>query len=676
MFDRFNEQKLQRYGGVLTGFIAFIIYITTTCRSIWIGDSGEFSLVLKTLGICHPPGYPLFTILGRFFIILTPFWRVTFAANIFNVVITAAGVAAVYYLFKKYFSYQLAFILSLLWAFSPLYWAEAAGVEVYPLNILLIVLTLIAAQSNHQRRWIITAYLFGLALTNHPTAFSILPILIYLFIRDKAYKRIELYPAIIAAIAIAGSLYLYLLVRSSAGPLANWGNPNTIGRLIDHITLTQYSQWIDHSWANVIFTIRLTFISLLKSWQWLGVALCIAGIAVGFRKYFALTLGAIMMIIALILISSSHQALNYEPFFIPAMLAFLILIGIALGWIESKLKNAAIKYGLYIIGFGFCVIMLFTNYSRMDKSSYTLSEDYSKLILDNAEKGILLTGGDINSFATLYLRYVENYRPAVEVYDRSIRLSALSQLVQKYTRREYQDYYPARLALLKTGKPDLYLAKSHYIYDEKWSDLAVPYYSYGILYGFDSRPKRSLDLPTYPDDYDPGDVLSRQLLAHLDLCRGEKLLNEQPYDTASGVAAYAMALVRFENDPRALPLNDIGIYYRSVGQLELALKAYDLALAKPIIVDATRDNITLNISNVYKDYGNRYLSVKDYRNAAANFAKAVDYDPKNDKLLLNVGLIYANALGDTANACIYLQKYLNLMPSDGRVRQLYNTLNK
>ena len=53
--------------GVLTGLIAFVVYMLTVSRSVTAFDCGELAAVQATLGIAHPPGYPLFTLLGYLF---------------------------------------------------------------------------------------------------------------------------------------------------------------------------------------------------------------------------------------------------------------------------------------------------------------------------------------------------------------------------------------------------------------------------------------------------------------------------------------------------------------------------------------------------------------------------------------------------------------------------------
>ncbi len=51
---------------------AFALYVATLAPGLLPADSGEFQLVAATLGIAHPPGYPLYTLLGWLFTRLTP----------------------------------------------------------------------------------------------------------------------------------------------------------------------------------------------------------------------------------------------------------------------------------------------------------------------------------------------------------------------------------------------------------------------------------------------------------------------------------------------------------------------------------------------------------------------------------------------------------------------------
>ena len=50
--------------------VSIAVYIKTLAPSVWFIDSGELSAVASTLGIAHPTGYPLFTLIGHLFSML------------------------------------------------------------------------------------------------------------------------------------------------------------------------------------------------------------------------------------------------------------------------------------------------------------------------------------------------------------------------------------------------------------------------------------------------------------------------------------------------------------------------------------------------------------------------------------------------------------------------------
>ena len=45
------------------GLAIFVLYALTAARDIVLGDSAEFVTVAATLGVAHPSGYPLFSLL-------------------------------------------------------------------------------------------------------------------------------------------------------------------------------------------------------------------------------------------------------------------------------------------------------------------------------------------------------------------------------------------------------------------------------------------------------------------------------------------------------------------------------------------------------------------------------------------------------------------------------------
>ena len=62
--------------GLAAGFL--LLYLRTLCRTVYLGDSGEIATAIVTGGIIHPPGYPLFSLLGRAALWYLPFGEPAF----------------------------------------------------------------------------------------------------------------------------------------------------------------------------------------------------------------------------------------------------------------------------------------------------------------------------------------------------------------------------------------------------------------------------------------------------------------------------------------------------------------------------------------------------------------------------------------------------------------------
>jgi tetratricopeptide (TPR) repeat protein len=677
--EEIQELSVKRRGisisllAALPAVIAFTVYATTTCRSIWIGDSAEFALAIESFGIAHPPGYPLFVLLGRLAVIAGFFLRPIFAAGLFNVAVAASVASIVHLILRKRHSASVALPMSLVFAFSPVLWAETAGVEIYALNLLLISLVILALQSNSKMKWPLAAYLFGLSLTVHPTVLALLPVMVYNYFSDKEYLRCRRLPILAALMAVGGSPYFYLLIRSHQNPISDWGNPETITALLDHMTLKQYSGWVQSSSENVIHSAHLFYATIIESWSWIGLLAVLVGTVTGIVVSLRATISAVLLLTGVILLAASHQALDYQPFYLPAMFgAFLLAANCLLPL--ARFKLSAISRMSAAVAAVTVLALLTANYREQDKSEYTLAERYGRLLLDEASPGILFTAGDINSFPALYLRYAETYRADVEVFDRSIRFSALIDTASVVSGLKPINYFDARNELLQhaTGKKSL--SKIHYISEPDWLQVDTPLSSCGLLYIAGGKDSCGFSESDFADLDDRGDPLSRQLLANVDLAFGEEALLKTPPDSAQTRSAFERAIARFNNEHQAMPLNEIGIFFRKTGFGELALIAYDLALKKSLLSKTQRENVEFNISNVFKDKGNASHSRGDLHKAVQNYKSALLYDTRNPKLLLNIGLIYAREIGNADSARLYLGRYLGLNPSDSTVAGLFRSI--
>ena len=231
----------------LTLFLVWLgIYFSTMYPSVSFVDSGELSMALNEPGIAHPPGYPLYTLLGFLFTRL-PLGEVAWRVNLFSALWGAAGVGIFFLLVvacARYLEWKRQADLPKppqlrttrkrgqrgreaeapepeqtarsLWRPDPPYWLEVgcglggatllaasatfwsrtSQAKMYSLHYALVALVFLAAlnarwawereEKRVMRRWLVALSLgLGLALTNHLTTILTLPGVVVLLLAGR-----------------------------------------------------------------------------------------------------------------------------------------------------------------------------------------------------------------------------------------------------------------------------------------------------------------------------------------------------------------------------------------------------------------------------------------------------------------------------------------------------------
>lgn len=254
----------------VAALLALWAYVQTLSPTVaWVNqgeDSGDLLAASATLGIPHPTGYPLFTLLGRV-ASLVPIGSVAFRINL---VAALAGAASV--LFLALLVLELtrprddaggdsraggttlgagailaAAGAALAYAFSRGAWSQSVLAEVYTLNAAFLGAMLWslarAERTGSVRHLLLAAYLLGLGLTNHLLLLAAAPAVALVALR-LAFRRV-IGPAglvLLFLLLVWGvTLDLFLPVRASRAPEFAWGAPNTPARLWWVLTGAQYA---------------------------------------------------------------------------------------------------------------------------------------------------------------------------------------------------------------------------------------------------------------------------------------------------------------------------------------------------------------------------------------------------------------------------------------------------
>ncbi|MEO6210973.1 MAG: DUF2723 domain-containing protein [Gemmatimonadaceae bacterium] len=143
-------------------------------------DAGEFIAAVRTFGIPHEPGTPLYVMLARTWALAIPFVGTALATNLFSALCTAAaGGLLAMFVARATGSSAMAIAGALCAGGMFTVWSSATETEVYASVLLLVMLTLLAAERAGRTgdpRWrVATAYAFALAIPLHLSALVAAP---------------------------------------------------------------------------------------------------------------------------------------------------------------------------------------------------------------------------------------------------------------------------------------------------------------------------------------------------------------------------------------------------------------------------------------------------------------------------------------------------------------------
>ena len=214
------------------------VYFYTLGPTITGEDSGELVTAAYHLGIAHPPGYPIWCLLGKLFTCVphgTIAWRVNFMSAFFG----AATVFLVTLLVIKLTRNRLAGVAAALaLAFSGEFWEQSVIAEVYSLNAFFVAACVFFLVLWYQRRndLILVAFaaVYGLSLCNHNTMHFLPPVRgIRVGGRPRPVPAVEGIPGAVGTRLGSGRSGAHLPAHSVHGrPARRLGQPADLGELL------------------------------------------------------------------------------------------------------------------------------------------------------------------------------------------------------------------------------------------------------------------------------------------------------------------------------------------------------------------------------------------------------------------------------------------------------------
>ena len=431
------------------------LYVATLPRTVVLEDDGLFLMAGVHLGIAHPPGYPIYTLIVHLFTRL-PFGDPAFLGHLSSAVLGALACGAVYCC-ARLLRASPAPALTAAWLFgvSEQFWSQAIITEVYTLNALLFFATyalVLLGARDPRHRWPLScaAVAWGAGLANHwplmvlatpGLALALLPVW-----RDVLPRLHRLLGAALVAALLP---YGWMVWLSHQAPLVNfYGSIDTWSELWFYVSRAGYSG-VDVSpsagWSDRWAFAGWFAADLVRQTTVPGFALALFGLVAlarrGGRAGAAAAGSGVLVLLGNSLVLIVLLGFDFDEFRLALFRPYpLICYGVAGLWVAAGLEGLAGRLpgwwpagwaGMLpalrsargpaalaaLAGAALVVVSASASWRANDRSGGDYAEWYAEMMFDLLPPhAVLFAHGDATG-PLGYYRYVEERRPDVALYN-------------------------------------------------------------------------------------------------------------------------------------------------------------------------------------------------------------------------------------------------------------------
>ncbi|MFH1726018.1 MAG: DUF2723 domain-containing protein [Elusimicrobiota bacterium] len=457
-------------------FVFFALYLWTMPPTLApYRDAGEMGVGAHTLGVAHPPSYPLYVMAGRLADALplgTPAYRLALV----SASASAGALALLFAVVGARYGAWPAAVLVLLLGSNATYWNVAGVQEMYSLTLLLAAfLWALATRLRARfiaRLWFAAAFLYGVFLGNRTDLLLWAPGLVALalpaaFRASSGAERFRFAAKTLAWTALGLSVYLYLPLRSLQGPWLDWNHPAELGNFIGSLTRRGYGGTLDllsknyPSGAMLLPNLKVYAGHLWGYLGLAGLALAGTGLAVSYRSdrrdFVGTTLlygasGPLFLYLAN-LPPNPHAMAIVEPHYLLSDLVLAVWAARgAAALCRWRGAEGAVGYRPGAVGAvlaALCALhpLISGRFAEMDRRWNLVGYDYASNVLRSTPMGaVLVAKKDVQIFSLWYYHRVERKRSDLRLVAQGIAHSAW------YRASQRRADSPLRLGLLRSGE--------------------------------------------------------------------------------------------------------------------------------------------------------------------------------------------------------------------------------
>ncbi|MDJ0865645.1 MAG: DUF2723 domain-containing protein [Myxococcota bacterium] len=408
------------------------LYGWTMPTTVTMEDAGLFLVTARFAGLAHPPGYPLYTMLAHA-ATWVPWGPVAVRVHCLSALFAIGACLALYRCARHLGVRRVAAVAgALAYGVSASFWSQAVVAEVYALHALfffaLLALALRLDGQLEPRVLYAFAFLYGLSLTNHwpLIGLSSVPFAVLLYPRWREGLRRA--PAVLACFAAGLVPYLYLPLRSLAGPyFTAFGPVHTLGDLWWMVTRRGYAAMDTPKSSTPLDAwrfIELFFGRLVLEIGPLGFAAALIGLAVGWRALPRRVFAA--LVLALLSSSVLFRAVSWgrfghveaEQFAVIQLVPFGILAlfaALSARALDRRRDRTVAFAGAVVVS-----AALVANWGTANRRGDTFAADWAALVLESLPRdATLFLQGGLDTGPVAYLHHVEGVRPDVALYSQN-----------------------------------------------------------------------------------------------------------------------------------------------------------------------------------------------------------------------------------------------------------------
>ncbi len=364
--------------GLFAGAVA--LYTATLNPDVQPADSGEFQIAAITLGIPHPPGYPLFTMLGWLFAQIpfgSAFARVSFLsviASAATLVVVARSVERVAQAAQPAntqagsLTATLAGVLAAVaLGTSTTFWAQATTTNIRSLTAFFAALLVCGtarifgdlrtqgSQSGSVR--VSSLVLFAIALglgVGHHASLAFMGAVFGVFAlwasarssaRSSAHSRLPRWGYALAAFAFALTqlVWLYLPLRDAAGARFAPGNLNTLDGVLYHIFARGFAGDMFAFATPEFLGDRLAILPTLLTFQFSPPVLLLCGVASLVLIWKRAVFGATLLLACAVhlFVTLTYRAPQTVEYALPSWVMLSVMLGSGMGIVGNLAAGAS-----------------------------------------------------------------------------------------------------------------------------------------------------------------------------------------------------------------------------------------------------------------------------------------------------------------------------------------------